>query len=234
MKKTSKSSGFTLIELLTVIAVIAILAGILIPAIGSIRAKAGTAEATSKIRQLAIASNSYANDNNNYFPFPRQDENNPNAIPRRDGRIITEKWLDALGPYMDDFIGTGKNEMVTSPNAVTLPGSSRHFSLNKRLRHPNWGGLRTAVPDPSKTILFAECNRNGAEEMDGGSQPVYSGDESAWYRISNPGKVGLYAFADGHVRALVGNRGWNASNNYSDDSPGTSAAEDKFLWQWWD
>lgn len=234
MKNPPERSGFTLIEVLTVIAVIAILAGILIPAANSVRAKAGTAEATSKLRQLAVAANAYANDNNNYFPFPRQDENNPDAIPRRDGKIITEKWIDALGPYMDDAIGTGINEMVTSPNAETLPGSSRHFSLNKRIRHENWGGLRTIIPEPSKIVLFAEFNRTGGEEMDAGSSPVYEPDESAWYRISNPGNIGLYAFADGHVRALAGNRGWHASNNYSDDSPDTSAAEDKYLWQWWD
>jgi hypothetical protein len=95
---------------------------------------------------------------------------------------------------------------------MASPGSSRHFSLNKRIHDTNWGGRRLVVPNPAGIVLFAECNRNGIESMDAGSAPVYEPDVEAWYRISNPGRTGLYAFCDGNVEALKGNRGWNASN----------------------
>lgn len=221
-----QSSAFTLVEVLVVVTILAVLLALSFPALSTAFSKSGTTVASNKLKQLAMAANSYANDNNDFLPFPRHQT-------RADGVQVNVKWIDALAPYMNDAIGTGKNEFLTSPNADTLPGSSRHFSLNKRIFHPNWGGRRARVPNPAGIILFAECNRNGIEAMDGGSKPVYSPNESASYRISNPGKVGLYAFVDGHVEALVGNRGWNVSNNSTDDSPDTTWAEDKFLWQWW-
>jgi prepilin-type N-terminal cleavage/methylation domain-containing protein/prepilin-type processing-associated H-X9-DG protein len=54
--------GFTLVELLVVIGVIALLAGLLLPAISSVRDKARKAECLSNQRQLALASAAYTND----------------------------------------------------------------------------------------------------------------------------------------------------------------------------
>ena len=55
--------AFTLIELLTVIAIITILAGILIPAIGTVRRKAATAKAVSNVRQIGMANSLYSQEN---------------------------------------------------------------------------------------------------------------------------------------------------------------------------
>ena len=60
-KNTSTRSGFTLIELLTVIAIIGILAGILIPTIGLVRKNAAKTKAASDLRQIATAYNAFAN-----------------------------------------------------------------------------------------------------------------------------------------------------------------------------
>jgi prepilin-type N-terminal cleavage/methylation domain-containing protein/prepilin-type processing-associated H-X9-DG protein len=54
--------GFTLVELLVVIGVLALLAGILLPAISSVRDKARKAECTSNLRQLVLAAAAYTND----------------------------------------------------------------------------------------------------------------------------------------------------------------------------
>lgn len=59
-KHTKTRSGFTLIELLTVIAIIGILAGILIPTIGLVRKNAAKTKAASDLRQIAIAYNAYS------------------------------------------------------------------------------------------------------------------------------------------------------------------------------
>ena len=59
-----KKKFFTLVELLIVIVIIAILAGMLLPALNSAREKARTISCTNGLKQLGISFFGYANDNN--------------------------------------------------------------------------------------------------------------------------------------------------------------------------
>lgn len=68
MSKVNKRNGFTLVELLVVIGIIALLISILMPALARARGEAQMVACTARIRQLAMASIMYANENKGYLP----------------------------------------------------------------------------------------------------------------------------------------------------------------------
>ncbi len=71
----SAGTGFTLIELLVVISIIALLVGILLPALGAARRTAQNAVCLSNERQIGIAIGAYAADNKDFMVQVRKWDN---------------------------------------------------------------------------------------------------------------------------------------------------------------
>ena len=69
--KRVKPNGFTLIELLVVVAIIAILAAMLLPALSAARERARASDCTSTLKQWAVFINMYTMDNNDTYPCSR-------------------------------------------------------------------------------------------------------------------------------------------------------------------
>ncbi len=104
--RPARTVAFTLIELLTVIAIIGILAGILIPVVGAVRGKAKAAEALSQMRQLSVAVMNYcADQRNGTLPGPLTtgqnfDYNGPGFDPSKSGNNRQSQILSYIGPYL--------------------------------------------------------------------------------------------------------------------------------------
>jgi prepilin-type N-terminal cleavage/methylation domain-containing protein/prepilin-type processing-associated H-X9-DG protein len=80
-----RRKAFTLVELLVVIGIIAVLVGILLPALGRAREQAYKTQCQSNLKQIATAWLMYANDNKGRLP---------RCSPTLDGRTFTsDMWI---------------------------------------------------------------------------------------------------------------------------------------------
>lgn len=87
------SKQFTLIELLIVIAIIAILAGMLLPALNKARDKARTISCINQEKQQGLAFAQYTNDNNSWYPSEKGDAGSTGGYGN------TSVWFHKLNEY---------------------------------------------------------------------------------------------------------------------------------------
>ena len=90
--------GFTLVELLVVIAVIAILAALLLPAISAAKNKAQSIGCLNNLKQLQTCWLMYVNDNNDRVPP------NKSALVQGIWRSSADSWIgNSSAPYDTTF-----------------------------------------------------------------------------------------------------------------------------------
>ncbi|MEM6459516.1 MAG: DUF1559 domain-containing protein [Planctomycetota bacterium] len=114
-------TAFTLIELLVVISIIALLIGLLLPVLGSARESARQSACLSNIRQIGIATQTYAADHDGRIPphaseHPRLDLTGPDAdggattswcVVETQADVQTVFANSMLGPYLNNVSQIG-------------------------------------------------------------------------------------------------------------------------------
>jgi len=85
------SLSFTLVELLIVLAILAILAGLLTPALRNARAAARTTTCLNNLRQMGIALQAYLNDNSQRMPVLNNRSNRVDQRPALDTVLLPDR-----------------------------------------------------------------------------------------------------------------------------------------------
>lgn len=91
----SLRNAFTLLELLLVIALIAMLAGLIFPTIETLRKQAESTACASNLRQIGLAVLQKVQDNGNIFPYVEGDPTSPFYSPEKGAVSLAE----TLKPY---------------------------------------------------------------------------------------------------------------------------------------
>ncbi len=174
-----------------VIAIIAILAGMILPTLGKAKEKANTIACANNLRQLTLAMQMYGDENNELLPMAGGlvGWNDTNPVP----------WTRPLLSYYHTT-----NVLRCTSMAQAYKGSIVNYFMGSRGAYVAAGNQRASVNlrsirFPSAYILSGDCNYDfglGDADPDNYSQDtLFKEDLTAHNGLVN------VLFADGHVRA---------------------------------
>ena len=152
--------GFTLVELLVVIGIIALLIGILLPTLNSARDSANTVACLSNIRQVAVSTIGYAQENRGTLP-PGLYQYNGRTLPRPDNRGVAssqikefQEWTHAVSGYMNSERRNGFTLPWTASAVLdTDPDDNYHPALYCPVDEPQYTEFATSSYVCNSTLM---------------------------------------------------------------------------------
>ncbi len=243
-KSTVRESGaklniFTLIELLVVIAIIAILAAMLLPALGKARDKARLTSCRNNIKMIVAGALSYSTDYEDYI-LPKRGEFDGE---KRAWYIIVWSYVTAQKHphrYGPDGMFYGNSRTWWCPATVRysyyidqsyMYHTSMSYGINTNVGESDSNLLKLLrIKDPSGKFFFAEkkseawdirnlsaASYNYTPALRHGSPYSDSVNQGTVFMAGNPG-VANTAFFDGHISSWK-YADFKAKSNYSISLP---------------
>lgn len=215
-----RCNGFTLIELLVTLAIVTILIGILLPALGAVRDHGRSVKCLSNVRQIATASSAYAADNADFIYPTSQMYGGVAYFERlqRGGYLPKTSQVHRCPDDMDEGAVDGwENNAKSDDERVASYAINGYLAPN---HDPYYGVSLESIQGPAETIFAAEI----IEQVDkdhfmpmywGTSGPIHAGPGTMMARPkqidatqSNRPRIitrdrhsngSHFAFADGHA-----------------------------------
>lgn len=235
-------AGFTIIELLVVISVIALLIGILLPALSGARESAQAAHCLSNLRQLATGQAAYVVDFQKYAPMWVRGAGSPNSV-----------FLNYLGAEVQDLADPASvlncvkvEQEEIDRYSVNPDVGVASYGLNPGIVSKQWDYNPDLVKRPSQYILVAEqpveqsdlaITSDGmtAEAYVGGMSWILNGNHTPERGYRHGFDGGHAAFNDGHAAALSDEELQLAAGKGDLYAYSLSVQDlSKSHWIWWD
>ena len=194
-----RKNHFTLVELLVVIAVIAILTSLLLPALGKARRAAQGIACTNSLKTIASAYNLYC-DNNDDYPITQEVKD-----PKGGGNYYWTAWLS--GEISGKF--TKAPPYVFNPICPLKPDEFSVYGFSSYGRNPYvaesklsgaWGGYyrRTSIKRPSMTIIVGDKKSTNSQYEYMANIGYFHGNT-----VNITDERTNQAFYDGHVQVMT-------------------------------
>ncbi len=196
--------GFTLVELLVVMGVIAVVAGLTLPAVARARASSKSTVCIGNLRQWGLATHLYVSDHDDYLP----PDGSPNGNSTRSGWYIDLPRTLSLPTYAE-------LDWPTDPSLAPAPGlwvcpASTNRSNGKNLffyclnQHVNDTGAANrpvttdSIKQPTRTVwLFDNGKRAAVAQQNNVSVSVHQ-------------RGAQFLFLDGHAARFRAADYWDA------------------------